>query len=222
MNDSNNIEHISNAQIFSEYIRGFRSWDEISQGDQYIAIFNITIIILTFIGIGIYSYKKRKNRLNEIRMKQEERLEHKPKATYTQEHLELETLKNIETIKTYLDNSLEKLFSQFIITRLLFIFKQFGSISIENAQKTKQEFIDQFEASLTLFEKEQFKKAFDNFPAFKLYIVQFYNIKLVKLELLITHKIDLNESEFKDFILINSLCNDVNKKEIKNILDILK
>lgn len=222
MNDSNNIEHISNAQIFSEYIRGFRSWDEISQGDQYIAIFNITIIILTFIGIGIYSYKKRKNRLNEIRMKQEERLEHKPKVTYTQEHLELETLKNIETIKTYLDNSLEKLFSQFIITRLLFIFKQFGSISIENAQKTKQEFIDQFEASLTLFEKEQFKKAFDNFPAFKLYIVQFYNIKLVKLELLITHKIDLNESEFKDFILINSLCNDVNKKEIKNILDILK
>ena len=111
---------------------------------------------------------------------------------------------SLKEIKEYLDNSLDKLFNQFVITRLLFIFKQFGSISIENAQKTKQEFIDQFEASLTLFEKEQFKKAFDNFPAFKLYVIQFYNIKLVKLELLITHKIEINESEFKDYILINS------------------
>lgn len=217
------MNDLSNTQMFSEYIRGLRSWNEISQNDQYLAIFNITILIITLISIGIYSYKKRKKRLNEIRIKQETRLEHTPREiTYNQQYLELDTLKNIETIKEYLDNSLDKLFNQFVITRLLFIFKQFGSISIENAQKTKQEFIDQFEASLTLFEKEQFKKAFDNFPAFKLYIIQFYNIKLVKLELLITHKIEINESEFKDYILINSLCNDINKKEIKNILDILK
>lgn len=217
------MNDLSNTQVFSEYIRGLRSWDEISQSDQYLAIFNITILIITLISIGIYSYKKRKKRLNEIRIKQETRLEHTPREiTYNQQYLELDTLKNIETIKEYLDNSLDKLFNQFVITRLLFIFKQFGSISIENAQKTKQEFIDQFEASLTLFEKEQFKKAFDNFPAFKLYVIQFYNIKLVKLELLITHKIEINESEFKDYILINSLCNDINKKEIKNILDILK
>lgn len=217
------MNDLSNTQMFSEYIRGLRSWDEISQSDQYLAIFNITILIITLISIGIYSYKKRKKRLNEIRIKQETRLEHTPREiTYNQQYLELDTLKNIETIKEYLDNSLDKLFNQFVITRLLFIFKQFGSISIENAQKTKQEFIDQFEASLTLFEKEQFKKAFDNFPAFKLYVIQFYNIKLVKLELLITHKIEINESEFKDYILINSLCNDINKKEIKNILDILK
>jgi len=217
------MNDLSNAQVFSEYIRGLRSWDEISQSDQYLAIFNITILIITLISIGIYSYKKRKKRLNEIRIKQEARLEHTPREiTYNQQYLELDTLKNIETIKEYLDNSLDKLFNQFVITRLLFIFKQFGSISIENAQKTKQEFIDQFEASLTLFEKEQFKKAFDNFPAFKLYVIQFYNIKLVKLELLITHKIEINESEFKDYILINSLCNDVTKKELKNILDILK
>lgn len=217
------MNDLSNVQVFSEYIRGLRSWNEISQNDQYLAIFNITIFIITLISIGIYSYKKRKKRLNEIRIKQEARLEHTPREiTYNQQHLELDTLKNIETIKEYLDNSLDKLFNQFVITRLLFIFKQFGSISIENAQKTKQEFIDQFEASLTMFEKEQFKKAFDNFPAFKLYVIQFYNIKLVKLELLITHKIEINESEFKDYILINSLCNDINKKEIKNILDILK
>lgn len=217
------MNDLSNAQVFSEYIRGLRSWNEISQSDQYLAIFNITIFIITLISIGIYSYKKRKKRLNEIRIKREARLEHTPREiTYNQQHLELDTLKNIETIKEYLDNSLDKLFNQFVITRLLFIFKQFGSISIENAQKTKQEFIDQFEASLTMFEKEQFKKAFDNFPAFKLYVIQFYNIKLVKLELLITHKIEINESEFKDYILINSLCNDINKKEIKNILDILK
>lgn len=217
------MNDLSNTQVFNEYIRGLRSWNEISQSDQYLAIFNITILIITLISIGIYSYKKRKKRLNEIRIKQETRLEHTPREiTYNQQYLELDTLKNIETIKEYLDNSLDKLFNQFVITRLLFIFKQFGSISIENAQKTKQEFIDQFEASLTLFEKEQFKKAFDNFPAFKLYVIQFYNIKLVKLELLITHKIEINESEFKDYILINSLCNDINKKEIKNILDILK
>lgn len=136
-----------------------------------------------------------------------------------EETLDVATLHKIKETKIYLDERLTALFDDFIINRLLFIFKQYGSISIENVQKTKLEFIDLVEASLTEFEKAQFQKAFDSFTTFKLYLVNFYNIKLIKLQLLITHKLDLNENEFKDTKLINSLSGDISKKDIKTLLD---
>lgn len=136
-----------------------------------------------------------------------------------EQNLDIETLHKIKETKIYLDERLTILFDDFIINRLLFIFKQYGSISIENVQKTKLEFIDIVEASLTEFEKSQFQKAFDSFTTFKLHLVNFYNIKLIKLQLLVTHKLDLNENEFKDTILINSLSNDISKKDMKTILD---
>ena len=226
-------EDLSNARIF-------KSWDEIQLSDQLLFILIVSILGLTFFGlvfrILIRDYKASKHQKlmkitadfcakENIKIEEHEKHEKRKaqeKLNSNSSDIQILNLENMERVRSHLDGKLTFVFDQFIITRLLFIFKQFGSVSIENAQKTKQEFIDRFEASLTEFEKEQFKKIFDNFPAFKLYVVQFYNIKLVKLELLITHKVELEETEFKDYKLINSLCNDLTKKDLKNILDILQ
>lgn len=226
-------EDLSNVRIF-------KSWDEIQLSDQLLVIVIVSILGLTFFGlvfhILIRDYKASKHQKlikitadfcakENIKIEEHEKHEKRKaqeKLNSNSSDIQILNLENMERVRSHLDGKLTFVFDQFIITRLLFIFKQFGSVSIENAQKTKQEFIDRFEASLTEFEKEQFKKIFDNFPAFKLYVVQFYNIKLVKLELLITHKVELEETEFKDYKLINSLCNDLTKKDLKNILDILQ
>ena len=225
------MNELNISHVFSQWVtENFKSWNELDITNQNMVILNFTLIIGTLLYLIFLKYKKyREYRVNKRTTKRLEELnkESNQKAaslniTYPPQHLDLLTIENIERMRQHLDLRLTNLFDQFIITRLLFIFKQFGAVSIENSQKTKQEYIDLVEASLTLYEKEQTKLIFDSFPAFKLYLVQFYNIKLVKLELMITHKVEIDEKEFKDYILINSLCNDINKKDLKNILDILQ
>lgn len=132
-------------------------------------------------------------------------------------------LESNKQVDEYLNKKLEILFSSFIYKNILHKLKQFSTTIAEPEKITyRKEFIEFLEFNLTEDEKLIFEKRYKSFKLFKFICIDFFNIKLTKLELLICHKVDMKEEEFSDFKLFMSLYDTISSKDIKSINQILE
>lgn len=131
-------------------------------------------------------------------------------------------LENLLEVDKYLENKLEKLFQIFIYKNILYTLRQYATTLSEDTKvKLRTEFIDYVEFNITPDEKEILRLRYP-FALFKFTIVTFFNIKLTKLELFVCHKIAIDEKEFKDYKLIESLYDQLSKKDLDSIFEMFQ
>ena len=132
-------------------------------------------------------------------------------------------LKYNTQVDEYLTKKLEKLFNSFIFKKVLYTLREFSStISEEERNRLRIQFLEYLEFTLNEDEKTMFMKRFNTFEQFKFTVVDYFNIKLTKLELTVCHKLDIKEEEFEDHKLIHSLYDTFTAKEMKNITNIIQ
>lgn len=131
------------------------------------------------------------------------------------------SLKDFEELDDYLNKKLEELFRNFTFTHILPILKKFSSISEANRKKLRNEFIERFDFITTNYEKKYYQDRYQNFEIFKFKIMDFFNIKITKLELLCINKLSMDKNEFKDEELYKSLFDGISKADMDNIQEIL-
>lgn len=163
--------------------------------------------ILSIFGIFYLLYKTYKNYLvnKKINLIDEKKL----------------SLKDFEELDNYLNKKLEELFRNFTFTHILPILKKFSSISEANRKKLRNEFIERFDFITTNYEKKYYQDRYQNFEIFKFKIMDFFNIKITKLELLCINKLSMGKNEFKDEELYKSLFDGISKADMDNIQEIL-
>lgn len=163
--------------------------------------------ILSIFGIFYLLYKTYKNYLvnKKINLIDEKKL----------------SLKDFEELDNYLNKKLEELFRNFTFTHILPILKKFSSISEANRKKLRNEFIERFDFITTNYEKKYYQDRYQNFEIFKFKIMDFFNIKITKLELLCINKLSMDKNEFKDEELYKSLFDGISKADMDNIQEIL-
>lgn len=131
-------------------------------------------------------------------------------------------LENLSEVEKYLDTKLDKLFQMFIYKNILYTLRQYATTLSEDTKvKLRNDFVDYVEFNTTTAEKEIFKARY-NFPLFKFKIVTFFNIKLTKLELFVCHKLAIDEKEFIDYKLIESLYDQLSKKDLDSIFEMFQ
>lgn len=131
-------------------------------------------------------------------------------------------LENLSEVDKYLEVKLEKLFQMFIYKNILYTLRQYATTLSEDSKvKLRMEFVDYVEFNTTEEEKDIFKKRYP-FTLFKFNIVTFFNIKLTKLELFICHKMAIDEKEFKDYKLFESLYDQLSRKDLDNIFEMFQ
>ena len=131
-------------------------------------------------------------------------------------------LENLSEVDKYLDTKLDKLFQMFIYKNILYTLRQYATTLSEDTKvKLRNEFIDYVEFNTTTAEKEIFKARY-SFPLFKFRIVTFFNIKLTKLELFVCHKMAIDEKEFADYKLFESLYDQLSKKDLDSIFEMFQ
>ncbi len=131
-------------------------------------------------------------------------------------------LENLSEVEKYLDTKLDKLFQMFIYKNILYTLRQYATTLSEDTKvKLRNDFVDYVEFNTTAAEKEIFKARY-NFPLFKFKIVTFFNIKLTKLELFVCHKLAIDEKEFIDYKLIESLYDQLSKKDLDSIFEMFQ
>ena len=131
-------------------------------------------------------------------------------------------LENLSEVEKYLDTKLDKLFQMFIYKNILYTLRQYATTLSEDTKvKLRNDFVDYVEFNTTSAEKEIFKARY-NFPLFKFKIVTFFNIKLTKLELFVCHKLAIDEKEFIDYKLIESLYDQLSKKDLDSIFEMFQ
>ena len=134
-----------------------------------------------------------------------------------------ERLENLSEVDKYLDEKLEKLFQMFIYKNILYTLRQYATtLSEDTKNKARQEFIEYVEFNSTPEEKKIFEQRYGSFSLFKFILITFFNIKLTKLELFICHKMSIDEKEFKDYKLFESIYDQLSRKDIENILDMFQ
>ena len=131
-------------------------------------------------------------------------------------------LENLSEVEKYLDTKLDKLFQMFIYKNILYTLRQYATTLSEDTKvKLRNDFVDYVEFNTTAAEKEIFKARY-NFPLFKFKIVTFFNIKLTKLELFVCHKMVIDEKEFVDYKLFESLYDQLSKKDLDSIFEMFQ
>lgn len=131
-------------------------------------------------------------------------------------------LDNLSEVDKYLESKLEKLFQMFIYKNILYTLRQYATTLSEDSKvKLRTEFIEYVEFNTTDAEKEIFKLRYP-FALFKFTIVTFFNIKLTKLELFVCHKMSIDEKEFKDYKLFESLYDQLSKKDLDSIFEMFE
>lgn len=131
-------------------------------------------------------------------------------------------LENLSEVEKYLDTKLDKLFQMFIYKNILYTLRQYATTLSEDTKvKLRNDFVDYVEFNTTTAEKEIFKARY-NFPLFKFKIVTFFNIKLTKLELFVCHKMAIDEKEFVDYKLFESLYDQLSKKDLDSIFEMFQ
>ncbi len=131
-------------------------------------------------------------------------------------------LENLSEVDKYLEVKLDKLFQMFIYKNILYTLRQYATTLSEDTKvKLRNEFIDYVEFNTTQAEKEIFKGRY-TFPLFKFKIVTFFNIKLTKLELFVCHKMAIDEKEFIDYKLFESLYDQLSKKDLDSIFEMFQ
>lgn len=131
-------------------------------------------------------------------------------------------LENLSEVDKYLEVKLDKLFQMFIYKNILYTLRQYATTLSEDTKvKLRNDFIDYVEFNTTQAEKEIFKARY-NFPLFKFKIVTFFNIKLTKLELFVCHKMAIDEKEFVDYKLFESLYDQLSKKDLDSIFEMFQ
>lgn len=168
-----------------------------------------------FIG---FKYFKLKTHLNKI--KDGNLVEKTNKELVLKQNLEMVEY-NIK-IDQYLKDKLDNLFNSFIFKGVLYTLRQYSNAISENEKtKLRTQFLEYLEFNLTETEKTIFMSRFVNFELFKYLVIDFFNIKLNKLELVVCHKLEIDDKEFNDIKLITSLYNNLTQKEIKNLVEVL-
>lgn len=132
----------------------------------------------------------------------------------------IEQIKEFEEIERYLYKRLEDMYQSFIYKDVLLTLKKYSSLSEATKATYRIEFLKFTEFQFTEAEKSFFKKRYA-FEIFKFLILDFFNIKTTKLELFVTHKLEIGEKEFKDHKLFESLFNEISKKELSEIMEAL-
>lgn len=131
-------------------------------------------------------------------------------------------LENLSEVDKYLEVKLDKLFQMFIYKNILYTLRQYATTLSEDTKvKLRNDFVDYVEFNTTQAEKEIFKTRY-NFPLFKFKIVTFFNIKLTKLELFVCHKMAIDEKEFVDYKLFESLYDQLSKKDLDSIFEMFQ
>lgn len=131
-------------------------------------------------------------------------------------------LENLSEVDKYLEVKLDKLFQMFIYKNILYTLRQYATTLSEDTKvKLRNDFIDYVEFNTTQAEKEIFKGRY-TFPLFKFRIVTFFNIKLTKLELFVCHKMTIDEKEFDDYKLFESLYDQLSKKDLDSIFEMFQ
>lgn len=131
-------------------------------------------------------------------------------------------LENLSEVDKYLEVKLDKLFQMFIYKNILYTLRQYATTLSEDTKvKLRNEFIEYVEFNTTQAEKEIFKGRY-TFPLFKFKIVTFFNIKLTKLELFVCHKMAIDEKEFDDYKLFESLYDQLSKKDLDSIFEMFQ
>lgn len=130
-------------------------------------------------------------------------------------------LEYIKFTREHLDHVLNRTFDELILNMIIFKLKKHGSLSTDTYSEIKKKYLDLVELSLSADEKELLKEIFDNFDAFKFYIIDHFSTKIAKLELLTVYGNDINDKEFRDHVLISSIFNDMSKKDYTELLNSL-
>ena len=130
-------------------------------------------------------------------------------------------INNLKEIDEYLYKRLNTTYDNFLMINILPVLNEFSGITVDTRKKLRESFIEKFEFLLTPEEKLLFEERFPNFEIFKFIIVEFFNIKTTKVELLIINKYEIREDEFRDLKLINSVFEGLSKSEAKEISKIL-
>lgn len=130
-------------------------------------------------------------------------------------------INNLKEIDEYLYKRLNTAYDNFLMISILPVLNEFSGITVDTRKKLRESFIEKFEFLLTPEEKLLFEERFPNFEIFKFIIVEFFNIKTTKVELLIINKYEIREDEFRDLKLINSVFEGLSKSEAKEISKIL-
>ena len=132
-------------------------------------------------------------------------------------------LETNEKIDIYLLKRLEQLFSSFIFKDILHTLKKYSTtLSEESKVKYREDFLKFLEFNLTEVEKDIFKSRYTSFELFKFICIDYFNIKLTKLELFICHKVEMKDEEFIDQKLFSSLYDSLSTKDIKSINQIIE
>lgn len=186
------------------------------------------VLSLSVIGIVIYKaieikYKIYPNQLQEAIKKSniwneinELKQESKP------ELLNINKLEEMEKVDTYLLKILNREFDSYLFKKPLLVLKEFGSISEANKNTMRTAFLEQIEFILTAEEKILFENRYRNFEIFKFKIIDFFNNKLTKLELFVVHQFEIDEKEFQDNKIIKSMFDEISKKDMNSIAQLLE
>lgn len=175
--------------------------------------FGMLILVGAIIKItdSILGYKIEKLRMVE---KSSKLKDHKPKLPQTT----IDKLKEFEEVDKFLLSKLETLYNSFIYKKLLYTLKMYSSLAEATKKEFRNEFIEYVDFNTTTAEREIYKNRW-SFQQFKFIIVNYFNIKTTKLELMVIQKIDISKVEFKDQKLIESLFNDLTSKDINEIFN---
>ena len=190
--------------------------------------FILLFMIILNIILAIIFYKNKESKVKKI----EDLLEvNKAKEIKCEKLIEqvkkLETdkmstkINNLKEIDEYLYKRLNTAYDNFLMISILPVLNEFSGITVDTRKKLRESFIEKFEFLLTPEEKLLFEERFPNFEIFKFIIVEFFNIKTTKVELLVINKYEIREDEFRDLKLINSVFEGLSKSEAKEISKIL-
>lgn len=162
-------------------------------------------------------YKIEKQRLNGHRTNHPIHMPQVPPIPLVPKQTISDKLKEFQDIDAYLITKLETIYASFIYKKLLYTLKMYTSLAEATKKELRKEFIEYVDFNTTQAEKDIFKSRY-TFQQFKFICINFFNIKTTKLELFVIQKVEIPETEFKDYKLIESLFNDLTSKEMNDIL----